>query len=190
MGNGSAGNDGSISQTSGITDNGTLAYKLAGTQSYGGVIGGTGSLALQSGMLTLTGSNTYSNGTTVNSGTLQLGVGAVNKDGSLVGNIANNGVLAFNYFGSQTFAGAISGSGSVTKSGLGTVTLGSDNTFSGPTELAGGGMELGSQGALQNSILSIGPFASLTFAGGINNFSIAGLAGGGISPSRTPTQAR
>ena len=178
LGNGSAGSDGSISKTTGIADNGTLAYKLAGAQSYGGVISGTGSLALQSGMLTLTGSNTYSGATTL-SGTLQLGTGAVNQDGSLVTNITNNGALVFNYFGSQTYAGAISGSGAVTKSGLGTVTLGSDNTFSGPTQLAGGGMQLGSQGALQNSILTIGPFASLSFAGGINNFNIAGLAGAG-----------
>ncbi len=182
LGNGAAGNDGSISHTSGITDNGTLAYNLAGAQSYGGAISGAGSLALESGALTLTGSNTYSGATTVNSGTLQLGSGAVNQDGSLAGNITNNGVLVFNYFGAQTDAGTISGSGAVTKSGLGMLTLAVDNTFTGATQLNGGSLQLGSPGALQNSKVTIGPFASLAFAGGVDNVNIAGLAGsGGIS---------
>ena len=182
LGNGAAGNDGSISKTSGITDNGTLIYNLAGAQSYRGVIGGTGSLALESGMLTLTGSNTYSGDTTISGGTLQLGTGAVNQDGSLAGNLADNGALVFNYFGSNTYAGALTGSGSMTKNGVGALTLGADSTFTGGSQLNLGSLQLASQYALQNSTLTIGPFTSLTFAGGITDFNIGGLAGsGGIS---------
>jgi autotransporter-associated beta strand protein len=189
LGNGAPGSDGSITESSGIADNGTLAYNLAGVQSYGGEISGTGSLALQSGMLTLTGSNSYAGATTVSSGTLQLGTGAVGKDGSLASsNIANNGTLLFNYFGSGTYAGTISGSGAVTKSGLGTLTLAGSNTYSAPTQLNGGTLQLANQGALQNSTLNIGQFASLTFFGGVNNFNIGGLTGGGgISLTDTNT---
>ncbi len=179
LGNGSAGNDGSISQTSLITDNGALIYNLAQSQSYGGAIGGTGSVELKSGVLMLTGSSTYSGNTTVNSGTLELGVGAVNKDGSLVSNVTNNGAIVFNYFGSQTYAGAISGSGSVTKIGNGTLTLAGNNTYSTPTQVTEGGLQLASQTAIQNSTLTMGQFASLTFAGGVGSFNIGGLAGSG-----------
>ncbi len=145
LGNGAAGNDGSITQSRDITDNGSLVYKLAGAQFYGGAIVGGGSLSVQSGMMTLAGSNTYSGATTINGGTLQLGVGAVNKDGSVATNITNNGALVFNYFANQTYAGVISGSGSVTKSGLGMLTLAMDNTFTGATQLNGGGLQLASQ---------------------------------------------
>ena len=179
MGNGSAGNDGSITQSRSITDNGALIYKLSGSQAYGGEISGAGFLTLQSGMLALTGSSSYSGDTTINSGTLQLGVGAVNRDGNLVSNITNNGALVFNYFGPQTYASVISGSGPVTKSGAGTLTLGSNNTFTGATQVNLGGLQLANQFALQNSPLTIGPFGSLSFAGGVTDFNLVGLAGAG-----------
>jgi fibronectin-binding autotransporter adhesin len=44
--------------------------------------------------LVLTGANTYTGGTTINAGTLQLGDGTTN--GSIIGNVTNNSVLAFN----------------------------------------------------------------------------------------------
>lgn len=134
LGNGTAGNDGSIANSSSITDNGALVYQIVGTQTYGGIISGTGSLAVQGpGTLTLTNNqNSYSGGTTITTGTLQLGNGTVNNDGVVAGNVTDNGTLAFNYDGPVTIAGAITGTGKVTKSGVGALTLGSDgNSFSG-----------------------------------------------------------
>ena len=126
------------------------------------------------------GSNTYGGATMISGGTLQLGVAAANKDGSVATNITNNGALVFNYFASQTYAGSISGSGSMTKNGnVSTLTLAGSNSFSGGTQLNGGGLQLANQNALQNSTLTIGPFASLSFAAYINNFNIGGLSGGG-----------
>ena len=61
---------------------------------FGGVISGTGSLVqLGSGALTLTGNNTYSGGTTISAGTLQIGNGGTS--GSITGNVTDNGTLAF-----------------------------------------------------------------------------------------------
>ncbi len=180
LGNGSPGSDGSITQSRDITDNGSLIYKLAGAQTYGGAITGGGSLSVQSGMITLTGSDTYSGATTINGGTLQLGTGAVNHDGSVATNVTDNGVLVFNYFANQTYGGVISGSGSLNKNGGGMLTLTMNNTLTGAAQINGGILQLASQDALQNNTITVGQFASLAFAGGVGDiFDIGGLAGSG-----------
>jgi autotransporter-associated beta strand protein len=73
FGNGSGGNDGSISSTSGILNNSALVYNLFGSQTYSGVISGQGSLTLLGGALTLTNANTFIGGTTITGGTLTAG---------------------------------------------------------------------------------------------------------------------
>ena len=63
------------------------------------------------GALILTAANTYIGGTTISSGTLQLGNGGTS--GSIVGNVLDNSVLAFKRSDAVTFSGTITGSGSV-----------------------------------------------------------------------------
>ena len=71
LGDGSSGDDGSLASAS-IIDNGTLTYDLDGSESYSGVISGSGSLALAGyGTLLLSGTNAYTGGTTVWSATLE-----------------------------------------------------------------------------------------------------------------------
>ena len=70
------------------------------------------------GTLTLAGTNSYSGGTTIAAGTLQLGNGGTT--GSVLGNVLNNGTLAFNRSNDYQFDGAISGTGAVQQSGAGT----------------------------------------------------------------------
>ena len=71
-----------------------------------------GSLTIAAGTETLTGNNTFTGTTTIDPGaTLQLGDGT-SANGSVAGAIVDNGLLKFDYAGSQTLANAVSGSGS------------------------------------------------------------------------------
>jgi autotransporter-associated beta strand protein len=92
-----------------------------------------------SGTLTLAGVDTYTGGTFINSGSLQLGnnvnpltsisSNAITDNGTLVLVLPNNGTLAY--------SGVISGSGGVTLSGSGVLQLGAANTYTGPTNIGG-----------------------------------------------------
>ncbi|MBZ9846364.1 autotransporter-associated beta strand repeat-containing protein, partial [Mesorhizobium sp. CA5] len=87
--------------------------------------------------LTLTGNHSYSAGTTIAAGTLQIGNGAV--AGALTTpNVTNNGTLAFNLNNNYTFGSAISGTGAVNKLGTGTTTLTGTNTYTGATNVNAG----------------------------------------------------
>ena len=92
--------------------------------------------------LTLTGSNTYTGLTTVSGGTLQLGDGTANHDGSVAGDIVNNAALVYNLAGNQTFGGTISGNGNLAKSGTGTLALTNFSNYSGATLINGGTLKL------------------------------------------------
>lgn len=63
----------------------------------------------------LTGENTYSGGTTVSDGTLQIGNGG--NTGKITGDIENRAHLVFNRSGQYTFNGNISGAGKTSVSG-------------------------------------------------------------------------
>jgi fibronectin-binding autotransporter adhesin len=82
-----------------------------------------------SGTLVLAAANTYSGTTTVSGGTLQIGNGGT--VGSIAGNVAlsNTAALVFNRSNNLTYAGAISGTGSLTKSGAGALTLSGTSTL-------------------------------------------------------------
>jgi autotransporter-associated beta strand protein len=56
--------------------------------------------------------------------------------GSIIGDVANSGVLAFNRSDANTFAGAISGTGSVSQIGTGTTILTGDSTYTGGTTIS------------------------------------------------------
>jgi autotransporter-associated beta strand protein len=124
--------------------------------SYAGVIMGNGSIEIGLGASqTLTGTNTYTGGTTIDcSATLQLGNGLCT--GSIVGGVTDEGSLVFDPNGCQTFCGAITGSGSVTVLD-GTVTLSSEgNTYSGTTLVNGGRLQDGNSGSLSpNSLMDL-----------------------------------
>ena len=83
------------------------------------------------GTLTLTASNGYTGGTTITSGTLQIGNGGTT--GSINGNVVNNATLAFNRSNASIFSGVISGTGGLAISSSGAVTLTGNNTYTGVT---------------------------------------------------------
>jgi fibronectin-binding autotransporter adhesin len=131
---------------------GTLDVDGGTTLTNAGVISGVGKLTKAGdGLLILANHDTYTGGTEITAGTLQLGngtaVGNNSADGSIVGDITNNAALVFDQFDAYTFGGVISGSGTVTQQGAGAVTLTADNTYTGTTTIAGGAtLQLGDGG--------------------------------------------
>ncbi|ENG6282126.1 autotransporter-associated beta strand repeat-containing protein [Salmonella enterica subsp. enterica] len=114
-----------------VTDNATLEMNTGGD--FANNVGGTGSV-VKSGdkTLTLSGTNSYTGGTTISGGTLV----ATNVDALGTGNVTDNATLELNTGG--TFGNAISGSGQVVKSGDETLTLSGTNTYTGGTTISGG----------------------------------------------------
>ncbi|HET6552353.1 MAG TPA: autotransporter-associated beta strand repeat-containing protein [Dyella sp.] len=141
LGNGGA--SGSI--TGDVVDNGVLAFNRSDMVHFDGAISGTGTLLQQgSGTTVLINANSYSGGTTIASGTLQLGNGGAS--GSITGDVVDNGVLAFNRSDAVHFDGAISGTGTLLQQGSGTTILTNANSYSGGTTIASGTLQLGDGG--------------------------------------------
>ena len=162
-----------------VVDNATLAFNRSDAVTYAGVISGTGALTQAgAGTTILTGSNSYTGGTTISAGTLQIGGGGTT--GSLVGNVTDNAVLAFNRSDNVDFSGAISGTGGLTKHGAGALTLSGTNTYSGATSVKAGALFV--NGRLGKTTVSVDGGAMLggigTIAGSVNIASGGRLAPG------------
>ncbi len=114
------------------------------------MISGTGGL-VKTGADTevLTGTNTYSGGTTISQGTLQLGGQGPGANAATVGTlgsgpVTNNANLAFTEPSATTVTNVIGGTGTVTQAGPGAITLDGANTFTGLTEVSAGTLVVGS----------------------------------------------
>ncbi|HEX2889926.1 autotransporter outer membrane beta-barrel domain-containing protein [Vineibacter terrae] len=115
-----------------VANDGTLAFNRSDTLVHAGIISGGGSVSqIGTGTTVLTATNTYTGGTTISAGRLQLGDGGTT--GSIVGDVVNNGIFAFNRSDVVTFTNVISGSGAVEHNGSGTLTLTGTNTYAGGT---------------------------------------------------------
>ncbi|WP_404924865.1 autotransporter-associated beta strand repeat-containing protein [Mesorhizobium sp. ORM16] len=120
---------------------------------WAGSIDGSGALTSAGpGFLALSGDSTYTGGTTIAGGDLQLGNGGTT--GSILGDVVNNGNLGFDRSNLYTFDGVISGSGQVTQVGVGTTVLTADNTYAGSTQVFGGSLYIdGDQSAATGQTL-------------------------------------
>ncbi|MCP3372036.1 autotransporter outer membrane beta-barrel domain-containing protein [Bradyrhizobium cajani] len=153
---------------------------------FGGVIQGAGRLSLSlglSGTVTLTGANTYTGGTIINSGhTLQLGNGGTT--GSIVGNVANNGTFAINRSNVLALTGVISGTGALEQNGTGITALSAVNTYTGATTVNNGILAV--NGSIASSILTtVNANGSLTGGGAVGAAQIN--AGAVFSPGAPGT---
>ncbi len=145
---------------------------------------GAGTLALTkigTGTFTLTGENTFTGGTTISTGTLSIGDGGTT--GSISGDIANNAALTFNRSDASAYAGVISGTGTLTKLGSGTLVLTGDSTYTGTTTINGGKLVV--DGSIASSSLTrINNGGTLGGSGTVGAVTIN--SGGTISPGNSP----
>jgi len=128
----------------------------SGSFTYSSNIGNTNTGAnsiglnkLGTGMLALTGSNSYTGGTIITTGTVQVGTGGTS--GNLgTGGVTNHGALIYNRSDTLAESNAISGEGSVTQAGAGTLLLTGSNTYTGGTTITTGTVQLGAGGTSGN----------------------------------------
>jgi fibronectin-binding autotransporter adhesin len=166
---GTAGSPGLVTGAAGELDiiSNTFGITISSVVSGGGsvVYGGP-----SAGVLTLSGANTYTGGTFIDSGTLQLGAGGATGTVSATGTITvapgatlaldlngasnasavtDNGTVAGTETAGVTnvFGGAISGAGGFTQSGVGTTILTGANLYTGATLVNAGALQIGNGSA-------------------------------------------
>jgi len=125
-------------------NNTTTTYTLAdGTGTGAGKISGPATLTKNgSGTLVLDVLNDNTGGVTINNGTVQ--VGDLSSSGNIgSGNVTDNASLVFMQPDNRSVNGAISGSGTLTQQGNGTLTLAQNNTYAGATTIASGTLQVG-----------------------------------------------
>src|SRR5690606_33324276 len=142
------GNGGAAGSLAGdVTNDGLLVFDRSDALAFDGTISGTGGLVhAGSGVLILTGNNGYTGLTTVAAGTLQVGDGGTT--GAIGGDVVNDGTLQFARAGALGYAGAITGSGSLSQAGEGVLTLTGTSAYTGDTSISAGELRLASGGAI------------------------------------------
>jgi len=200
----------------------TYALSLTAANTY------RGSTTLKSGYLDLQNANAIQNSTLImNGGTLQFNSSVTGNAFTLGGlssstagagynialqnNAATPAAIALSVGknnANTTYAGVLSGGGSLTKIGAGTLTLSNVNIFSGVTTISGGELAIASAGLINNSDATInggtlrynsstayskaltftsGTLAGTNWNGGLSGQSIG--AGKTISPGNSPGTA-
>jgi autotransporter-associated beta strand protein len=149
-----------------------------------GAISGAGTLThAGTGTTILTGANTYTGTTTVSAGTLQVGNGGTTGQlGS--GAIINNGSLVFNRSDAIAVSNPISGIGSLTQAGHGSLTLFGVKTYTGNTFVQEGTLVLDGSLAGSVSVASPARLGGAGFIGGTLTVNGAVMVGSVDTESR------
>ncbi|WP_338690088.1 autotransporter outer membrane beta-barrel domain-containing protein [Bradyrhizobium sp. 26S5] len=205
-----------LSGTGGVDLGAKTLTITAANDTFSGAIGGSGGLTLTGGTETLSGANTYSGVTTISAGTLALaGAGAISNSSHVVTNsvfdisgltgagtsiqsLAGSGNVALGAKtltltnASDTFAGAIKGTGGLALTG-GTQILSGINSYSGATTVSGGTLRAGAADAF-SSVSAVTAGAGTTidlngFSQVVGGFSNAGTLRFGTTPGTTLTVA-
>jgi autotransporter-associated beta strand protein len=151
-----------------LANNSVVNFEQSTTGTYAGRMSGTGVLRKTGlGALTITGVNSYTGGTFVQEGTL---IGNAN---SLQGDILNTAFVTFSQSGTGTYAGVMSGTGSLTKAGGGTLILSGENDYTGGTRVNAGTLQ-GDTVSLQGEIENNGAVAFNESGTGVYSGSMSG----------------
>lgn len=201
---------GSITGTTGVLTSTTDFDLQSGTVT--GVLGGAVALNKSTGgTVLLSGANTYTGATNINTGTLRLGAASRIADASAV-TVASGALFDLNSFSetvgsvagggditlgsatlttggngaSTTYSGAISGTGALTKTGAGVMTLSGANTYSGATTISAGTLRASGGNAIGDaSQVTLANVANasldLTNAEAIGNLGGGGTTGGRVT---------
>ena len=173
---GNGGTTGSYSGNTVLSDAAAqLVFDRSDAYTHSGSISGSGSVTkLSGGATTLTASNSYTGGTLISAGTLELGSG-----GSIAGGITNNANLKIR----ADLTNIVSGNGSLIKTTAATASLWSANTYTGATVVEAGQLRLDGAGEISSSSsLQVASGASFSATGIFktsNSMTIAGLSGAG-----------
>lgn len=180
---GNGGTTGSITSPSIIVAAGTLAVNRSDAMTLDGTISGGGSVAQKgTGTTVLTATNTYTGGTTISAGTLQLGSGGAS--GSILGNVVDNGTLAFNRSDAYGFTGLVSGTGGVSQLGGGTTKLTAANSYKGATNIAAGTLLIDGNQAAATGATTVQAGGTLGGTGTIGG-DVVVANGGSLAPGDT-----
>ncbi|MBI5395855.1 MAG: autotransporter-associated beta strand repeat-containing protein, partial [Verrucomicrobia bacterium] len=114
---------------------GAIQPAQLGTFLFGTNTGG-GLTKTGDGILYLLATNTYTGGTLISAGSLGFGLGAA--QGSVLGDIVNNGNLLFNHTNELEFPNSVNGIGSIIMIGSGVLILSGTNTYAGGTVVTNG----------------------------------------------------
>ncbi len=155
-----------------IASGASLSFDTSTDRQFDDVITDAGKL-IKDGVATLTlrGANDYTGGTEIRKGTLR------GDTTSLQGNITNNAKLVFDQTVNGTYAGSVSGTGSLQKTDTGEVSLGGVNTYSGGTTITGGALR-GAVGSLQGNV-AVESDASVIFEQPVDATYAGNLSGAG-----------
>lgn len=187
----------------GIQDNGNFLFNDPHSVTFDNSIGGTGTVTMDGGgTLTLSVQNTYSGGTILDRGIIavtndnELGTGPLIFNGGTLEALAGNGIfsskaITLNSGGGtfladtgtfSTLLGDISGTGSFTKSGAGTLILAGKNTYTGSTTVSAGTLEAQSVTAFSAGSTFIVDKGAVLDLSSFNN-TVGGLSGSGVVTS-------
>lgn len=175
---------GAASGAGGITVNGSYNVTLSGNNTYSGLTD------VQSGTLTLNragGAIANTSAVQVSGGTLNVAqadtVGAVTLSS---GTISGAGVLtgsSYSLTNTGTVSAALGGGGALTKTGAGTATLSGTNTYSGGTTVSTGTLLVASSGSLAGAAGTVSVEGGL-FSSSVTSASLGGnlsIAGGSVT---------
>jgi autotransporter-associated beta strand protein len=127
-----------------ISGGATLRFNRGSNKSFFDIISGAGGITVANSptaKVRLVSDNTYTGMTTISSGMLMIGQGNPGEPGSIVSMVVNNsGTLAFNRVENLTYAGAVSGPGTLEKQAAGDLLLTGTHTYTGATTVSAGAL--------------------------------------------------